>query len=929
MRAYNFTLIEEKWRSIWKKQLETIPHEPLQYARKYYILNMFPYPSGSGLHVGHHTGYVASDIIARYYRHKGYHVMNPMGFDAFGLPAEQYAIQTGQHPAITTEKNVNKYKKQFQQIGLYFDWDRQINTSEPTYYKWTQWIFLQLFNSWYNNRTQKAEPIETLIQAFINNGNHTVEAVCDEDTPLFSAQEWNSFTASEQQAKLLHYRLAYLRYSMVNWCEALGTVLANEEVKNGFSEIGSYPVTRKKMKQWSLRITAYAERLLEDLTNLDWPLSTKEMQRNWIGRSEGAEIIFSVLSVQGKSDQIIKVFTTRPETIFGACFIVLAPEHPFVNFIADTTGDTILIDYIHKARNQPDRNRLAESIFLTGIFLDAYAIHPFTGAKLPIWVADYVLPSYGTGAVMGVPAHNSRDYLFAQSFKLPSLSVIKSDKPLEDGRYEATEGTLINSSFLNGLSVPMAFANIIQELVRKKIGKYKINYKVRDPIFSRQRYWGEPFPIYYKEDGLPYALSEDQLPLVLPEVSSYQPNKSGEPPLSNALNWTTPEGYPLELTTMPGWAGSSWYFLRYMDAHNANAFVSKREEEYWNPVDFYIGGAEHATGHLLYARFWTKVLHDLGYIRMKEPFHKLFHQGMILNFSALAYRIKDKNEFVSFHLKASYDVVAIHVPIKFVHKHILDIEALKKWRPEFADATFILEDGKYICGSKIEKMSKSKHNVVNQDTVIAQYGADALRLYLMFLGPLEESKPWDLAGIEGCSRFLHKVWRFVHYAQDSWTTTECSNSKEITKTMHQTIQKVTEAIQKCSFNTAVSSLMICLNKLSAHSKVEKSIVEKFILLLEPFAPYIAAELWESIGKGSSIRTVSFPDWDEAYLVETNYAYPVAINGKIRTKIIFDCNTPDATIEKEVLIDTIIQKWLSGKTVKKVIIIHRKMINIVA
>ncbi|MDD9140080.1 MAG: leucine--tRNA ligase [Candidatus Cardinium sp.] len=924
MRAYNFTLIEEKWQNIWQKQQETIPHEPSHYARKYYVLNMFPYPSGSGLHVGHYTGYVASDIIARYYKHKGYHVMNPMGFDSFGLPAEQYAIQTGQHPAITTEKNISKYKRQFRQMGLDFDWDRQINTSEPTYYKWTQWIFLQLFNAWYNNTTQKAEPIETLLQAFTSNGNHTVEAACDEDTPLFSAQEWNAFTASEQQAKLLHYRLAYLKYSMVNWCETLGTVLANEEVKNGFSEIGGYPVTRKKMKQWSLRMTAYAERLLEDLSSLDWPLPTKEMQRNWIGRSKGAEITFSV---QGASDQTIKVFTTRPETIFGACFIALAPEHPFASFIANTTGDTILIDYIHKARNQSDRNRLADPTTLSGMFLSAYAIHPFTGARLPIWVADYVLPNYGTAAIMGVPAHSRQDYLFAQSFKLPSLPVIKSDNSLESEPYEGTEGKLINASFLNGLSVPMAFASIIQELVRKKIGKYKINYKVRDPIFSRQRYWGEPFPIYYKEDGLPYALSEDQLPLVLPEVSSYQPNKSGEPPLSNALNWTTPEGYPLELTTMPGWAGSSWYFLRYMDAHNANDLVSKAEEEYWSPVDCYIGGAEHATAHLLYARFWTKVLYDLGHIRRKEPFNKLFHQGMILNLSALAYRIKDKNEFVSFHLKESYDVVGIHVPIKFVHNHILDIKALKKWRPEFADATFILEDGKYICGSKMEKMSKSKHNVVNQERVIAQYGADALRLYLMFLGPLEESKPWDLAGIEGCSRFLHKIWRFVHYAQDSWTTTECINAKEITKTMHQTIQKVTEAIQRCSFNTAISSLMICLNKLSAHKKVKKSIVENFILLLEPFAPYIATELWEIIGKGN-IRTFPFPDWDKAYLVETSYAYPVAINGKIRTKIIFDCPTPDTIIEREVLMDAVIQKWLSGKTVKKVIIIPRKMINIV-
>ncbi|MBX9889983.1 MAG: leucine--tRNA ligase [Amoebophilaceae bacterium] len=926
MRPYNFTSIEEKWQKIWKKQKGSIPHASPQQPPKYYLLNMFPYPSGSGLHVGHHTGYVASDILARYYRHQGYQVMNPMGFDAFGLPAEQYAIQTGRHPAITTGINIARYREQFDQIGLDFDWDKQIDTSDPAYYKWTQWIFLQLFNAWYNHTTEKAEPIATLIERFTHQGNHTINAACDEDTPLFSAEEWKRFSPSEQQANLLPYRLAYLKYSTVNWCEALGTVLANEEVKNGCSEVGGYPVTRKKMKQWSLRMTAYAGRLLADLNPLDWPLSTKEMQKNWIGRSEGVEITFKV---QGSSDQTIKVFTTRPETIFGVCFMVLAPEHPFASFMAAQTANPMLIDYIEKTKNQTDRNRLIEATGCSGVFLDAYVMHPFTGVPLPIWIADYVLPDYGTGAIMGVPAHDNRDYTFAQAFKLPVMAVIESNKPPEAGAYEAQEGIMINSSLLNGLSVPMAFERIIQELTQKGIGNYRVRYKVRDPIFSRQRYWGEPFPIYYKEDGLPYALAEDQLPLVLPAVNNYKPNQFGEPPLSHALDWATPAGYPFELTTMPGWAGSSWYFLRYMDPHNTHALVDKKQAAYWNQVDFYIGGSEHATGHLLYARFWTKVLYDLGHIDIEEPFLKLFHQGMILSFSALAYRIKDKNEFVSFNLKEGYDVVAIHLPTTFVQKNVLDIEAFKNWRPEFAEATFILENGQYLCGSKLEKMSKSKHNVVNPDTVIAQHGADALRLYLMFLGPLEESKPWDLSGIEGTSRFLHKVWRFVE--ERDWATTadaSADTSEDVTKIMHQTIKKVRGAIESCSFNTAISSLMIFFNKLSVQERVEKMVIENFILLLEPFAPYIAAELWERIYNGEHIKTVAFPTWDEAYLMETSYLYPVAINGKLRTKLMFDGDTPDTIIEKEVLANEIIKKWLSGQKVKKVVIVRNKMINMV-
>lgn len=927
MVPYTFTSIERKWQNRWETQKSFVPSTSpsIGPALKYYILNMFPYPSGSGLHVGHYTGYVASDILARYYKHNGYHVMNPIGFDSFGLPAEQYAIQTGQHPAITTEQNIKKYREQLKQVSLDFDWERAINTSEPSYYKWTQWIFLQIFNAWYNIATEKAEPIDSLIQEFSRNGNSKVEAVCDEHTPAFSAEEWHAFSETEKQTQLLHYRLAYLKDSTVNWCESLGTVLSNEEVKDGFSERGGHPVIRKKMKQWSLRMTAYAERLLRDLDSLDWPLSTKEIQRNWIGRSEGAEITFRV---QGQRGQSITIFTTRPETIFGACFIALAPEHPWVSFIATTRRDPALIAYIEQAKNRAERVRLTESSFLSGIFVGACVIHPFTGAPLPIWVADYVLPNYGTGAIMGVPAHDNRDYVFAQSFDLLTLPVIENNILVEDGPYEEPKGKMINSAFLNGLSVPEAFEKVIQSLTQKRIGNYKVQYRLQDPIFSRQRYWGEPLPIYYKQDGLPYALSEHKLPLLLPKVNSYEPNKSGAPPLSNASNWHTQEKYPLDLTTMPGWAGSSWYFLRYMDPNNSKTFVSKEKEAYWKEVDFYIGGAEHATGHLLYARFWTKLLHDLGHIHMIEPFSKLFHQGMIQSFSAFVYRIKDSNTYVSFNLKDQYDVVSMHVPIELVNKHILDIEAFKNWRPELAHAVFILEGDKYVCGSKIEKMSKSKHNVINPDMVIAQHGADALRLYLMFLGPLEQSKPWTLVGIEGISRFLNKVWRFVLNAKASWTIYGETPTKEILKIIHKTIKKVTEDIQKCSFNTAVSSLMICINELSTFEKVDRSTVESFILLLEPFAPHIAAELWEIIGKKGNITTAPFPIVDQTYLEENSCQYPIEVNGKLRTKMLFDKTTPPIIIEQKVLENEIIKKWLAGKSPTKVVIVPNKMINVV-
>lgn len=925
MQPYIFTEIEKKWQNRWKTQKSMIDRSSfiVKNVPKYYILNMFPYPSGSGLHVGHYMGYVASDILSRYYKHSGYHVMNPMGFDAFGLPAEQHAIQTGQHPAITTAKNIEKYIAQLDQVALDFDWDQSVNTSEPAYYKWTQWIFLQMFNGWYNTATQKASPIETLIQEFDGQGNTKVQAACDEHTPTFSAEEWNAFSETEKQAKLLHYRLAYLKDSTVNWCEALGTVLANEEVKDGVSERGGYPVVRKKMKQWSLRMTAYAERLLADLEGLDWPLSTKEMQRNWLGKSQGAEITFRV---QGQRGETITVFTTRPETIFGACFIALAPEHPWASFMAQQTGDAELTAYIEQAKNRSERSRLAEATFLSGVFVGACVIHPFTGAPLPIWVADYVLASYGSGAIMGVPAHDKRDYIFAQSFDLLILPVIESTMLVEDGPYEAPTGRMINSDFLNGFSVPEAAEKVMQQLTQKRIGRHKVNYRLQDPIFSRQRYWGEPFPIYYKENGLPYALAQDQLPLVLPEVSSYKPNKSGAPPLGNALNWSTPEGYPLDLHTMPGWAGSSWYFLRYMDPHNAEAFLSKEKAAYWKGVDFYIGGAEHATGHLLYARFWTKLLYDLGYIDINEPFPKLLHQGMIQQLTAIVYRLKEQNIFVSAGLISKYEVIPMYVPITFVEKGVLDLKALKNWRPEFADAGFLLEEGKYICGGKIEKMSKSKYNVVDPDRVIAEYGADALRLYLMFLGPLEQSKPWDLSGIEGASRFLNKAWRFVHHAKASWATAEPTH--EMVKIIHQTIKKVTESIQKCSFNTAISSLMICLNRLSTFEKVTQSMVENFILLLEPFAPYMAAELWEMIGNTGNITEVAFPLWNETYLEEKSFEYAIAVNGKVRTKMVFNYDASSMAIEKAVLANGVIQKWIGGKSPKNVVVVPNKMVNVV-
>ncbi|OJW72874.1 MAG: leucine--tRNA ligase [Candidatus Amoebophilus sp. 36-38] len=923
MNHYDFKAIEQKWQQYWeeKRTFSTTvdPQKP-----KYYILDMFPYPSGEGLHVGHPLGYIASDIVARYKRSKGYSVLHPMGFDAFGLPAEQFAIQTGQHPAITTAKNIQRYKQQLQQLGLSYDWDRRISTTDPNYYKWTQWIFLQLFESWYDTNLQKARPIKALITIFEQHGNQQVQASCDKDVPLFTAQAWQQMDESTRQQRLLGYRLAFLEDTTVNWCPELGTVLANEEVKDGLSERGGYPVIRKQMKQWSLRITAYANRLLDGLDRIKWPLSTKEMQRNWIGKSVGAEVVFKTTT----KDQAytISIFTTRPDTIFGVTYLVLSPEHALAKTIGTNAQQTSIEAYITQAANRSDRDRLADVTHVTGAFTGAYAIHPFTKKPLPIWIADYVLGGYGTGAVMGVPAHDSRDYAFAKHFNLPIVSVIAGTNTTQ-GAYEEKEGVLINSDFLDGLPVQEAIQQIIQKLEELEIGKQKTSYRLRNAIFSRQRYWGEPFPIYYK-NGIPYPLPVEELPLELPAMATYKPTSTGEPPLGNAPNWETKAGYPLELSTMPGWAGSSWYFFRYMDPHNHSNFVGKTAQSYWKAVDLYLGGAEHATGHLLYARFWTKFLYDLGYVRVEEPFEELIHQGMIQNKSSFVYRIKGTNQFVSHNLRHAYDTISMHVDIHLVKNDVLDLERFKNWRPDLHDASFILENGQYICDSEIEKMSKSKYNTINPDTVVAQYGADTLRLYTMFLGPLEQAKPWDMHGIEGVFRFLVKVWRLFYSETGPKALTNETPSKEALKVIHKAIKKVEEDIKRYTFNTAVSNLMICVNELTALKCSNQTILKNLVLILAPFAPHLAEELWQLLGYTHGVIAEPFPQYEEAYVQEEVYEYPIAINGKVRAKITFDAHTPQLEIEKRVLAHEALQKWIQGQSIKKIIIVPNKMVNIV-
>ena len=936
---YNFREVEKKWQEYWKLN-QTFRANPDLSGPKYYVLDMFPYPSGSGLHVGHPLGYIASDIYTRFKRLKGFNVLHPMGYDSFGLPAEQYAIQTGQAPAITTEQNINRYREQLDNIGLSFDWSREVRTSDPGYYKWTQWIFLKLFGSWYNNKSKKAESIDLLIEEFNRNGNSNIDA-CSNQESIFTSEDWKKYSDEEKSGILLNYRLAFISEATVNWCPALGTVLANEEVKEGLSERGGYPVERKLMKQWSLRITAYADRLLNDLEVIDWTESIKEQQRNWIGKSEGAQLKFKLAN----SDLKIEVFTTRPDTIFGATFMTLAPEHELVDKICTQDQKTEVQGYINEVKKRSERERMAEVKRITGVFTGAYAVNPFTGKNIPVWIGDYVLAGYGTGAVMSVPAHDERDHAFATHFKIPIVQVIKGNEDInvQEKSFDAKDGVCINSDFLNGLKVKDAMRKIIDEITSRQLGFGKINFRLRDAIFGRQRYWGEPIPIFYK-DGIPLALPESELPLILPAVDKYLPTEDGEPPLARAKNWKYQEKYEYETTTMPGWAGSSWYFLRYMDAQNQNEFASKDALNYWREVDLYIGGAEHATGHLLYVRFWTKFLHDLGFVPVTEPAKKLINQGMIQGRSAFVYRIKDSNRFVSYNLKHKYETTPLHVDVNIVENDVLDTSAFKKWRSDFAQATFILEDkntkaeteasdGIYICGNEVEKMSKSKWNVVSPDDMIEKYGADCLRLYEMFLGPLELSKPWNTNGISGTSNFIRKLWKLFHTTSGiskdlTWSVTEEQATKAELKVLHRTIKKITEDIERYSFNTSVSNFMICVNELTDLKCHKRAILEQLTILVSPYAPHIAEELWEKLGHKTSISKASFPEFKEEYLVEDQFAYPISVNGKTKFNLEIALSLNKEEVEREVLNAEEVQKLLGGQTPKKVVVVPGRIVNIV-
>ncbi|MFZ4522086.1 MAG: leucine--tRNA ligase [Bacteroidales bacterium] len=934
---YNFSEIEQKWQKYWVDhktyKTKTDPSRP-----KYYVLDMFPYPSGAGLHVGHPLGYIASDIYSRYKRLKGFNVLHPMGYDAYGLPAEQYAIQTGTHPAVTTEKNVARYREQMDKIGFCYDWDREVKTCDPDYYKWTQWTFIQLFHHWYDNATGKAQLITALVKIFETRGNSGVDAsmtqnwfkeVVKKDASfgakwdgLFSADQWNSFTEKQQHDILMNYRLAYLSDAMVNWCPELGTVLANDEIANGFSVRGGHPVERKLMRQWFLRITAYAQRLLDGLTLVDFSDSLMEMQRNWIGRSEGAEIHFPVKG----QDFSLSIFTTRPDTIFGSTFMVLAPEHELIAKITTPDRKEAVEQYLHMAKNRSERERMAEVKKVTGEFTGAYCLNPFNGAPIPIWVADYVLAGYGTGAIMAVPAHDSRDYDFAKHFGLPIVEVVAGGDISKES-YDAKDGVLINSDFINGLQVKAAISEVIRRVNEMGIGKGMVNFRLRDAIFSRQRYWGEPFPVYFK-DGIAHTLDESELPLLLPEVDAYLPTETGEPPLARAKNWTTKEGYPLETSTMPGFAGSSGYYLRYMDPRNHDEYFSKDAVNYWQDVDLYIGGDEHATGHLIYSRFWNKFLFDTGMSVKEEPFKKLINQGKIQGRSSLAYRIKGTNTFVSAGLKDQHETTELHVDVSIVSNDILDTEAFCQWRPDLAASEFILEDGKYHCGYAVEKMSKSLYNVVNPDYLIEKYGADTFRLYEMFLGPLEQSKPWDTNGIEGVFRFIRKFWRLYHDDQNNFRVTgEPSEPAEL-RALHKTIKKVQEDIERLSFNTAVSTFMICVNELTELKCNKRSILSDLVVLIAPYAPHIAEELWNLLGNTGSVSVAIFPEFNPEYLVENTFVYPVSFNGKTRFTLELPTNLAIPEIEKAALAAKDSEKWLLGKPPRKVIIVPNKIINFV-
>lgn len=925
---YQFKEIEQKWQQFWAKN-QTFKAETNSTKPKYYVLDMFPYPSGAGLHVGHPLGYIASDIFSRYKRLKGFNVLHPMGYDSFGLPAEQYAIQTGQHPAITTEDNIATYRRQLDQIGFSFDWSREVRTSEPGYYKWTQWIFMQLFNSWYNLETDKAEDISTLIEKFNAAGSADVKAVCDEDAASFLPTDWANFTDEEKQVELLKYRLTYLKESTVNWCPALGTVLANDEVKDGFSERGGHPVEQKKMMQWSMRISAYAERLLQGLDTIDWPEPVKEMQRNWIGKSVGASVKFKVDSEKVK--EVIEVFTTRVDTIFGVSFIVLAPEHELVQVLTTETQKADVDNYIAQTKKKSELDRMADTKTVSGAFTGSYVINPVNNERVPIWIADYVLAGYGTGAVMGVPSGDQRDWLFAKHFNLPIIQILDSQNDLDVEANPTKEGKYINSDFINNLGYKEATSYLNHWLEREGVGKAKINYRMRDAIFGRQRYWGEPIPVYFK-DGLPYLIKEEELPLILPEIDKYLPTESGEPPLGRATDWTYEKQYEYELSTMPGWAGSSWYWYRYMDAQNDSDFASKEAIAYWKDVDLYIGGSEHATGHLLYSRFWNKFLKDLGYVNEEEPFKKLINQGMIQGRSNFVYRVVDEegkgtNTLVSYGLRKNYKTSALHVDVNIVENEILNINKFKEFRPEFANAEFILENGKYICGVEVEKMSKSKFNVVNPDDLIKQYGADTLRMYEMFLGPLEQSKPWNTNGIEGVFKFLRKFWRLFHNEEWVFNVNDSIPTKAELKALHKIIKKVQDDVERFSFNTSVSSFMIAVNELTDLKCKNRQVLEDLVVVLSPYAPHICEELWSLLGN-TDLSNTAYPTFNPAYLEEAEFAYPVSINGKMKMNLNLSLSLEQDQAIEQVLANEQVKGYLAGKEPKKIIFVKGKIVNIV-
>ena len=918
---YDFKNIEKKWRSYWSAN-ETYKVFEDDTKQKFYVLDMFPYPSGSGLHVGHPLGYIASDIYSRFKKHKGYNVLHPMGYDSFGLPTEQYAIETGIHPKIATEKNSSRYREQLDKLGFSFDWSREFKTSDPDYYKWTQWIFKQLFDSYYCNIDNKAFPISELISEFERNGNLEVNSPCDEKTPSFSSQEWLSFSENRKQEVLLSYRLAYLSESMVNWCPELGTVLANDEVKEGRSERGGFLVEQKKMKQWSLRITAYADRLNEGLNNIDWSDSLKEMQRNWIGKSKGVTMSFST-----ECGEVIEVFTTRPDTLFGVSFLVLSPEHELVSSLTTSQMQNEVDNYLSISKLKSERERQSDKK-VSGVFTGSYAIHPFSKNKIEIWVADYVLASYGTGAVMAVPCGDQRDWLFAKHYNINIINIFK-ETDISQSAFEGKDAIIINSDFLNNLKCKEAIEKSISKIEDQGIGTSKVNYRLRDAVFSRQRYWGEPFPVYYKND-LPYIISQNE-PVTLPEIDKYLPTETGDPPLARAKqsDWNIFEGDRMDTNIMPGWAGSSWYFLRFMDAKNNQEFVSKEKSDYWGQVDLYIGGAEHAVGHLLYSRFWTKFLFDRGYISFDEPFKKLINQGMILGRSNFVYRIKDSNKFVTNSLKDNYDTSKIHVDINLVENDYLDIDKFKNWRSEFSDAEFILEeDGRYMCSYEVEKMSKSKYNTQTPDDLVEKYGADTLRLYEMFLGPLEQFKPWDVNGISGVHNFLRKLWRHLHDSENVFCLTSNPPTDASLKTLHKTIKKVDEDIERFSFNTVVSTLMICLNELIDQKCKNISVFSDFIILLSPYAPHFAEEIWEKLGNTSSISTVPFPKYESKYLVENEINYPVSFNGKMRFKVSLPVEMGKDEIEDYIMKHEKTLHYLDSSKPKRIIVVPKKIINIV-